>query len=668
MQTTREDIPKEISKKLYEHTMTSRILLQLCALLVLLYSNSAAATSDSKPGKCSLEHFQSQTRDLKRFDSGDLSKYQQVAAKLEPCLDETHRDLLLFNNEIHYKMGLIHLSMGNDMKAIKSFEGLQSLGDSYYNLSKTRLSDLYVEFGLWLKLKELIPEDDTGEIFESLNKTLYEKINDPDKLSTIDDELVPMLNISPYDLDTLTIRADFLFHKLFTTKTLNDITSAYEIVRIYDVILEKHKIALTLDQRIEIHYTAALLQLLILNSEPTLHLRKCLAIDMDYKPCKDLSLLVSRLNKINPSRSQLFDTQSYALGSNVDWKKVSDYYLSKKRENIVNYQWINNKITELVNSNTDLLITNRPVTKGLFKFNPETPLVDDAANFSFFRFIDIIVCEASMQLTHTNDPDKKKYKKAADHFCKKALKLTLNDDEWNQFMDAMNKKETQLPDEFTTNLWNTYPTLATYMVEKIISRKNFRGGNEHLQTHIIKFFQDNELFGAENPVIKAQASVIKQVFEKKQKLDQQRQRQQQQQHQQQQFNFFQQFANGQHGQQQQYQQRAPPQQPGHNPDKDYYKILGVAKDANTKDIRKAYLNLTKKYHPDKQGSLSEDEQKKVHEKMSEINEAYEFLSDDSKRNEYDQGRAGGRPGGQNQGFNFQGQGNPFPFGNMRRGF
>ena len=646
--------------------MINQILWQYYVIFTLLCSNLVSGANDVESSQCALDHFQAQTKQLKRFDSGDLSKYQQVAAKLELCLDDSRPDLLLFNNEIHYKMGLIHLSMGNDMKAIKSFEALRSLGDSYYNLSKTRLSDLYAEFGLWNKLKELIPEDDTGEIFVSLNETLYEKINDPEKLPTIDDELVPMLNISPYDLDTLTIKADFLFYKLLTTETLNDVTVAYEIVRIYEIILEKHKISLTLNQRIEIHYTAALLQLLILNSEPTLHLRKCLAIDMDYKPCKELSLLVSRLNKINPSRSQLFDTQSYALKSDVDWKKVSDYYLNKKRDNVVNYQWINNKITELVNSNTNLLISGRPITKDLFKIEDKSTLVSDATNFSFFRFIDIVVCEASMQLSHVQNPDRQKQKKAADHFCKKALKQALGNDGWDQFMDAMNKKDAQLPEEFIGDLWNRYPTLATYMVEKIISRKNFRNFNVNLQDYIIKFFQENGLIEVQNPVIKSEAAVVHKIMEKRQKQKVDQQRQQQQQQQQQQFNFFQQFANGQHGQQQ-YQQRAPPQQPAHNPDKDYYKILGVSKDANPKDIRKAYLNLTKKYHPDKQGSLSEDEQKKVHEKMSEINEAYEFLGDDSKRNEYDQGRAGGRPQGQHPGFN-RGQGNPFPFGNMRGGF
>ncbi len=85
-------------------------------------------------------------------------------------------------------------------------------------------------------------------------------------------------------------------------------------------------------------------------------------------------------------------------------------------------------------------------------------------------------------------------------------------------------------------------------------------------------------------------------------------------------------------------------------EKDYYKILGVNKDASPEEIKKAYYQLAHKYHPDKAGG---DEKK-----FKEINEAYQVLSDPQKRQQYDQfGRifegnnAGGR-GGFNQGFDF----------------
>jgi molecular chaperone DnaJ len=60
--------------------------------------------------------------------------------------------------------------------------------------------------------------------------------------------------------------------------------------------------------------------------------------------------------------------------------------------------------------------------------------------------------------------------------------------------------------------------------------------------------------------------------------------------------------------------------------KDYYKILGVPRDASQEEIKKAYRKLAHKYHPDKGG----DEQK-----FKEINEAYQVLGDKEKRAQYD---------------------------------
>ncbi len=61
--------------------------------------------------------------------------------------------------------------------------------------------------------------------------------------------------------------------------------------------------------------------------------------------------------------------------------------------------------------------------------------------------------------------------------------------------------------------------------------------------------------------------------------------------------------------------------------KDYYNVLGVEKGATKDDIKKAFYKLAAKYHPDKKGG---DEAK-----FKEINEAYQILSDERKRKEYD---------------------------------
>ena len=86
--------------------------------------------------------------------------------------------------------------------------------------------------------------------------------------------------------------------------------------------------------------------------------------------------------------------------------------------------------------------------------------------------------------------------------------------------------------------------------------------------------------------------------------------------------------------------------------RDYYEVLGVAKNASEEDIKKAYRKLAMKYHPDRnqgEGAAAAEE------KFKEAKEAYEMLTDAQKRAAYDQyGHAGvdpnmggrGGPGGE----------------------
>ena len=108
--------------------------------------------------------------------------------------------------------------------------------------------------------------------------------------------------------------------------------------------------------------------------------------------------------------------------------------------------------------------------------------------------------------------------------------------------------------------------------------------------------------------------------------------------------------------------------------KDYYETLGVNKGASKDEVKKAFYKLAQKYHPDKKGGNEA--------KFKEVNEAYQVLSDDTKRVKYDQYGAGFETMGQSrggyqqggfsgfEGFDFsgfqggQGNGVEFDFGNL----
>jgi molecular chaperone DnaJ len=85
--------------------------------------------------------------------------------------------------------------------------------------------------------------------------------------------------------------------------------------------------------------------------------------------------------------------------------------------------------------------------------------------------------------------------------------------------------------------------------------------------------------------------------------------------------------------------------------RDYYEVLGVQKNANADDIKKAFRKMARQYHPDV------NKAKDAEAKFKEVNEAYEVLSDDQKRAAYDRyGHAAAGNGGFGGGAGFEGFG------------
>jgi len=104
--------------------------------------------------------------------------------------------------------------------------------------------------------------------------------------------------------------------------------------------------------------------------------------------------------------------------------------------------------------------------------------------------------------------------------------------------------------------------------------------------------------------------------------------------------------------------------------KDYYKILGVSKNASQEEIKRAYRKLARKYHPDANANHPQAE-----EKFKEVGEAYEVLKDPEKRKKYDQLGANwkqyqnaGWPGGGQRTYTYDFGGSGFNFGDLGGGF
>ena len=94
--------------------------------------------------------------------------------------------------------------------------------------------------------------------------------------------------------------------------------------------------------------------------------------------------------------------------------------------------------------------------------------------------------------------------------------------------------------------------------------------------------------------------------------------------------------------------------------RDYYEILGVAKNASDDELKKAYRKMAMKYHPDRNPDSKESE-----EKFKEAKEAYEMLSDEQKRGAYDRfGHAGVDPNAAGGGGGMGGAGFADAFGDI----
>ena len=304
---------------------------------------------------CDLERFESLSKSLK-YDPASLNSCQQIIAQLEDCSDLNPKSRQRLLNQLSYRAGIIQLSLNQDLNAIASFERVNGTEDSFSHLSQKRVAQ-------------------------------------------IEPELQHLLRLSPYSLETRNFYLETLLVKLANSM---DVSTAHEIIKTNEIVLDKYSSRISLEKRIQMHYTSAIIQTFILNTEPT-HLRKCLALDMDFEPCRRLTLLHNRLKKVNPARPQILDPEVYVTGgrNGADWQRIVQFYLRDKKPCAklpLGYKFENNYklVLRVAQMSLEELFTTQGST---------SRFVTD-----FHKFIDVMLCQAATESPST--------KSMTQQFCK----------------------------------------------------------------------------------------------------------------------------------------------------------------------------------------------------------------------------------------------------------
>lgn len=522
------------------------------------------------------------------LDRDSLQVYQYLLPQLDLCSDIDPKWSKL-KNQIHYKCGLIQLLLGQEQDALNSFISVaESNVTSFRSLSIKRIQELNKKFGIW----DNLVDDNDKTLLLKLNKIISEEIELKryDQASLGFEEL---LKISPWSLEMRIKYNDILLDQL---DVMIDINISQKIIENYQILLDKNSKILSLSDRLSLYYRISIIQLFILNDQPS-SLKKCLNIDMDYEPCKQLMKIWNKLNKKLPLPSLLSDSSKYCLSSEYDWN-ISINFLQNDNPSALktfylfshNYQLLQ----YLMKNSIYELISIRPLSNWTQDYQKKV------YHTEFSLFLDVALCQGYDM----------KFSSVKNKFCHSAIKQVLTSEEYELLKIYITRRTTVNDiEKVLKKLFDVYPHLAMHTINLII--KDLTSNNrvvKHDDTKtwlfLQQFIKDQKLVQCSNKYLQRIFTIISRNIRTKQ----------------------------------QYQQKSHFKPSLLDSKKDYYKILGIGMDSNSKEIRAAYLKLTKKFHPDKQGHISEKNRVKMQDKMSEINEAYEILIDNKKRKEYDRSR------------------------------
>lgn len=561
---------------------------------------------------------------------------------------EERREIL---PKIYYKKGLIDLFLGKESKAIGDFRSCLEQ-DPNMNLAKARLLRLYLEHGDF----QAINEFKTSEAqYLKDNKDLTQIFLDSAKVQEAIDSSRALVSESKY------------------AECINLVSS---VIQLSPSNVELYKLRLECSVQAAVHNQKQKSQ----DDSPEVNLRENLAANLipDYLMLTKLDRLNVR-NYISAAGMYFFGLGEYknaekyirsGLHYDMDDAKLKQYSLFFKRsekvlealEQLRKYNlWLfDGHETEGMTVGLMGASQYKNLLGLLFEEKPNIPARDIrrlyngkefASNYEYLKHLSSEFnagqgLKDGQNLINGLDLElerfacqgylmEKKYK-LAKPYCNSALSLERSNRQ-------LGKKEF-----FTLS---HVPSMV-FEIQALVKAKNM----ERLQ-QVYEAYKDNDkLF---------QLDVFEKLYKKIGGMIQQQQQQQQQQQWQQQQ---------QHQQQQQQQRQRQFRQPQSlAPAHDYYKTLGVDKSASERDIKTAYRNLVKQYHPDKY--KGEKTQEQVEAKIAEINNAYEVLSNAELRARFDEGddpndprgqggqgggqggRGGSQPGAGGFHFNFGGQQN-----------
>lgn len=568
-----------------------------------------------------------------------LQDYDSILRNLKSLDGEIDINLIKRISNVQFKHGLINYALDReklawiDYKTCSQLEinGLKSFHKQCFN----KFVEMSFSLGKTTELNEMV-------------KLLGSEIDNLDDLS----QKIRLFETNILNLDTLISNAQWedalntcnnllevsygdsklLNRKLIILKnTLKDSSSSFES-KVKDLIEVYSKLIKYSSNELDTYAEVSKLKMFDLSSkkgEVTKLLKECLRIDNEFDGCRTIS-------RVNIKFSQLFDLI----------KDVSDYYSSVYTDG--DLEWIKDKelqgdVWEKIYEILFYPIKRVKIKNGL-----------DRSAFSKMGVEDVEGIETNFEVI-------------IELFVNSMKDFGFNEDDLinSDFMSNIFKiaKESYYQNGDIRKLKKDGIVTSNKYYKQV--RQNNKGMKDVVDyaMELDKLLSKNDMeklrqvIGSMSDSFKT-TRILSERVHKYEEMEQIENQKRQQQHQHQQRQRY---------QQQQHQQRQKPAN-------DYYKVLGVDSKADQAEIKKAYRNQMRQNHPDKmKGSELSDEE--IEDKVAEINNAYEVLSDPEQRQRYDShgedpnDHSGGNRG--HQGFNgnqFGGFGNGgFNFGGFNFG-